>query len=236
VVNMTYLVITAVLLLQHPAGAVPHGDHTPKHGGIFFMAPDVFHHLEGVIEGGEFRLYIYDNFTEPLDVRKFQAVVNGRAMLAAEDGAYLRTPFAKPAGADPPELTAFVSFAPGGREERFDFIFLPPPPPDVLPDFVIPETADAIFREILLRDSRIRALIARGAWTELFTPALEAKDLALALDSRASEAGVTLALKKIVRAAWLLDAYGDLGNREKVLPAYQLFEAGVAELKRVYER
>lgn len=234
---MTDLLLLTVLLVQHPPVAVPHGDHNPRHGGIFFMAPDVFHHLEGVIVGEEFRLYLYNNFTQPLDVRGFHTRVGEQALQPSEDGAYFRMPFRKPPGQDPPEVTAFVRFVEGGPEERFDFIFLPPPPADVLPDFTIPEKVEEIVREIVVRDGQIRTIMSRGAWLELFAPALEAKDLALALDEKVtSNSQVTLAIKKIVRAAWLLDAYGDLGNREKVEPAYQLFESAVAELRKVYAR
>jgi len=232
---MTDLVLLIILSLQHPPTPVPHGDHNPKHGGIFFMAPDVFHHLEGVIDGNEFRLYIYNNFTEPLDVRKFQARVGEERMQAASDGAYFRIPFQKKD--DPPELTAFVRYVEGGPEERFDFIFFPPPPPDLLPDFTIPDAPNEIVREILVRDDRIKALMTRGAWTELFIPALEAKDLALALDSKVTtNPEVTLGIKKIVRAGWMLDTYGDLGNREKVEAAYALFAAGAAPLKAAYAK
>jgi hypothetical protein len=48
-------------------GKIEHSDHHPKHGGVFFMGPDGWHHVEGVLASAtEFRLYVYDNFTEPL--------------------------------------------------------------------------------------------------------------------------------------------------------------------------
>ena len=48
-------------------GRIEHSNHRPRHGGVFFMGQDGFHHVEGVlISATEFRLYVYDNFTEPL--------------------------------------------------------------------------------------------------------------------------------------------------------------------------
>jgi hypothetical protein len=54
----------------------PHMDHTPKHGGTFFMAPNKKNHIEGAYskEHG-FRLYIYDEFTQPISVIGFQAFI-----------------------------------------------------------------------------------------------------------------------------------------------------------------
>jgi hypothetical protein len=50
---------------------VQHRDHSPKHGGTFFMAMDNHHHLEGVLEpSGIFRVYLYDGFTRPLSAGK----------------------------------------------------------------------------------------------------------------------------------------------------------------------
>jgi hypothetical protein len=31
------------------SGEMPHMDHLPKHHGIFFMAPDNIHHIEGAL-------------------------------------------------------------------------------------------------------------------------------------------------------------------------------------------
>jgi len=55
-------------LEEHTAGVTAHTDHSPKHGGVFFMAPDNWHHLEGtLVSERELRIYLYDNFTKPLD-------------------------------------------------------------------------------------------------------------------------------------------------------------------------
>jgi hypothetical protein len=44
-----------------------HMDHKSKHGGIFFMALDNKHHLEGaLLPPGTFRVYLYDDHTKPL--------------------------------------------------------------------------------------------------------------------------------------------------------------------------
>ncbi|HXV60340.1 MAG TPA: heavy metal-binding domain-containing protein, partial [Vicinamibacteria bacterium] len=58
-----------------------HGDHNPRHGGILFMAPDRYHHLEGVLSPeGAFRLYFYDDFTEPMDASDFHARIGAETL------------------------------------------------------------------------------------------------------------------------------------------------------------
>ena len=122
--------------------------------------------------------------------------------------------------------------------ERFDFVFAgelgsaAPSEPTESP--VLPSsTTEQMVVDILARARRVEELMQRGAWTELYIPALEAKTLALALQRRA-EPDLDLPVKRIVRAAWLLDLYGDQGNRAKVESAYQLFRLGARELEAAY--
>jgi len=217
-----------------------HGDHNPRHGGVFFMAADNFHHLEGTLtDGGEFRLYFYDNFTRPISAREFEARVGDQALTPSAEGSHLATRLP----GSPVEVTAFVRLEKAGNEQRFDFIFPKqgePPSPTAAPskEFRIPATPDRIYREILEREKRIDFLMERGAWTQVFVPALEAKDLALALAGTggAGSEELGLAVKTIVRAAWLLDTYGDLGDRTQLEPARQLLKTGIASLRSIYER
>lgn len=118
-----------------------HGDHNPKHGGIFFMAPDNWHHLEGTYPAaGRFRLYVYDDYSKPLslaEARKLRArVVTKEAfdpktrttrelasapLVLARNGAFFEArlePLPLPA-----KMTAKIRFRADDKESRFDFTF-----------------------------------------------------------------------------------------------------------------
>ena len=45
---------------------------------------------------------------------------------------------------------------------------------------------------------------------------------------------VRIAVRSLVRAAWLLDWYGDLGNKQQVSDAYDILNDAVVEINRVY--
>jgi Heavy metal binding domain len=119
----------------------PHGNHNPQHGGLFFMAPDNWHHIEGVYPApGVFRVYFYDEFAKPLPPEQLRAV-KGRLVLKetfdpatkqtqeqsafplaiSRDGQYLEARIdAVPV---PAQMTAKIQFKPDAREGRFDFAF-----------------------------------------------------------------------------------------------------------------
>ncbi len=225
---------------------LPHGDHNPRHGGLLFMAADRFHHLEGALgPDGAFRLFFYDDFTRPLDARAFRARVDERPLQASADGAFLTlAPLTEAAG--PVELTVQVRFPSSEREERFDFMLndeagdrasltASASPTDSVA--ALPALTDraTLMEAIRVRSRRVDDLVRRGAWPDLFIPALEAKDLALALLEQEGD-GVALAVKTLVRAAWLLDLYGDLGKRLEVEAAHRLFARGMADLEKARAR
>jgi hypothetical protein len=118
-----------------------HGDHNPKHGGIFFMAPDNWHHLEGTYPAaGRFRVYVYDDFSKPLGMAKARKV-RGRVvtkeafdpktgttrelastpLVLAKNGAFFEARLDR--SALPLKLTAKIAFTAGDKESRFDFTF-----------------------------------------------------------------------------------------------------------------
>src|SRR5918993_1869908 len=138
-----------------------HGDHNPKHGGVFFMAPDNWHHLEGAYPAaGRFRVYVYDDYSKPLSPAKARKV-RGRVvtketfdpktgttrelastpLVLARNGAFFEArldPLPLPA-----KLTAKISFSSEDKESRFDFAF-PSYSRDVASTFAQPAQTAAV--------------------------------------------------------------------------------------------
>ena len=126
-------------------------------------------------------------------------------------------------------MTAKVKFTRDVQEYRFDFTFPEfsidgglAPGAAAAPLFEVPDSGSEILRLLGERVSLIGELVRKGAFGEVWVPAFQAKDLALALDVRtrtlpqASRAKATLAVEQLVRAAWMIDAAGDTGNRGDV--------------------
>jgi hypothetical protein len=115
----------------------PHSNHTPQHGGIFFMALDYKHHLEGVLlEPGTFKVYLYDAYTKPLPIDKVPKVSGTVQIGDADDAPMVPLVIAKDRQtlvADvskqmklPENLTLSLRFPdsqPNARPEVFTFAF-----------------------------------------------------------------------------------------------------------------
>jgi hypothetical protein len=251
-----------------------HGNHNPQHGGLFFMASDNTHHLEGAyLATGIFRMYFYDEFTKPQTLAN---VKNYRATLMVKDaktgketpyslvrsGRYLQASIGKLPF--PAEMYASVKFAPGGKDNRFDFTFpayskephaiggpamtnaapattaplvetLATPAADpsgidpALVPLPIPDAVPEMLAQLKTRTEQIRAFIDKGTFAAIYVPAFQAKDLALALDEHKGELTperrkvAEPAIAKLVRTAYLLDAFGDIGNKQQISEAYAKF-------------
>jgi hypothetical protein len=263
-----------------------HGNHNPQHGGLFFMASDNTHHLEGAyLASGTFRMYFYDEFTKPQTIANIKAY---RATLMVKDpktgkdtpyslvrsGAFLQASIGKPPL--PAEMWAKVRFAPEGKDNRFDFTFpayskephattgptltsaAPAPattaplvetlmPPGdtsgVDPSLVvtpIPGTVPEMLAELSTRTDQIRSLIDRGTFAAIYVPAFQAKDLALALDEHKGELTperrriADPAIATLVRSAYLLDAFGDIGNKQQISEAYAKFIAAAKDIHSAF--
>ena len=122
--------------MESQGQGMEHSDHDPKHGGIFFMALDEVHHLEGALTSpAMFRVYLYDAMAMPLNseaVKETAGTVhwgefpdppgiplkvgNEEGMLMAELDREIEFPVS---------FTLLVNLpgAPEGASELFNFIF-----------------------------------------------------------------------------------------------------------------
>jgi hypothetical protein len=249
----------------------PHGDHNPRHGGQFFMADDNWHHLEGtLLPGGIFRVYFYNDFTQPIAPSGFSARVVLVDNLDKEIGrpvSLVRSPIRNaldghlPGGKPPLNLKLTVKFTPADTEHLFDFTFshvLQPSrgngaapaqtastevtstPAPASPTLTLPTTTPALLAELLTQNGQVQSLLAGGALGDVWRPAITAKDIALALEDHENELSpeqrlrAASARKRLVLAAWQMDAYGDLGDRQKLNEAYGFFAAAVDDMRAAY--
>ncbi|MCH8205332.1 MAG: hypothetical protein IID09_09215, partial [Candidatus Hydrogenedentes bacterium] len=191
-----------------------HMDHEPLHGGWFFMADNMFHHVEGAMpRPGELRVYFYDDFKQPIDPRSF----SGNAFIEHVDeesgevsDEVFELFYARPGDEHltavlPPQLPValYTIISLGGEDKRFDFEFetLSIEPPKtrlaaasganaggthdhIRPPLLIPETVEGILTELMNRDSDLLARIQNEDWNALFVPAFDAKDLVAALEEK----------------------------------------------------
>ena len=246
--------------------SLAHGNHNPQHGGQFFMAADSWHHLEGTYPSpGVFRLYLFDDYTKPLDADKMAAVkarvvtkeetnpqtfetreVTAVPLTPAKDGPYLE------AAIDslplPASLIVQASFTDGSKDQRFDFTFADysvataPATIDGATRLAmdIPDDPAGVLAMLQERRDQVKEIVARGSLTEVWVPALQAKDLALALDMYAREfpAGrreqMSAAVRDVVVAAFRLDAAGDRGEREEVARASETLLTAVTTIESLF--
>ncbi len=247
--------------------SLAHGDHNPQHGGQFFMAADSWHHIEGAYPSpGIFRLYLFDDYTKPLAADRIAAVkarvvtkeetnpqtfesreVTAVPLTPSPDGPYLEASIeAVPL---PASLIVQASFTAGSKDQRFDFTFTEysvasaPTTIDGATRLAmdIPNDADGVLAMLRERRDQVKEIVARGSLTEVWVPALQAKDLALTLELYAREfpdrqrQEMSVAVRDIVVAAFRLDAAGDRGEREEVARASDTLVTAVSAIESLFQ-
>lgn len=248
-----------------PVTGMGHMDHNPLHGGWqFFMADNMYHHLEGTMpEPGLFKLYFYDDWKTPLDARNF----SGSLYVMSEDEAtgevteteyalYVDQPGDEFLVADLPSelpIAFYTKVWLAGEEKRFDFEFeelttVESTPTLEMrlhehdcPEVSIPADTAGKIRMIVERLDILQGHIAAQEWLLLHCPAYEAKD---AMEALSESPGQDLNIRQvgnlkqatalINRGALALDRAGDASDAARVAKAFETFSEGVEMLLEIY--
>lgn len=118
---------------------------------------------------------------------------------------------------------------------------MPPALAAVLNEAVLPKDITALVAELMNRAGQIDKLMKEGNLAEVWLPAMGTKTVALVLEQHSStlpaarRAQAISAVRRVVTSAWEIDGYGDLGNRTKIVEAYNRMATAVADLKAAYE-
>ncbi|HZP48843.1 MAG TPA: heavy metal-binding domain-containing protein [Vicinamibacterales bacterium] len=104
----------------------------------------------------------------------------------------------------------------------------------------VPDTVPEMLQQLKARTDQIRMLIDRGLFADVYVPAFQAKDVAIALEAHQRELPAAKrevsepAIAKLVRAAYMLDAFGDLGNKQQISAAYDQFAAASKDIQSAF--
>ena len=118
---------------------------------------------------------------------------------------------------------------------------MPPALAAALNEDVLPKDVPGLIAELNNRSGQIDSLVREGGLSEVWLPAMGTKTVALVLESHAASLApakqqqVHEAAKRVVASAWLIDGYGDLGNKAKIVDAYEDLKSAVTDLKAAYE-
>src|SRR5437870_1184846 len=111
----------------------------------------------------------------------------------------------------------------------------------IAPEEALPTTTAELLAELAKRAQSVKTLLEQGNLSAVWYPAIGAKDVALTLEQNhmndvpeARRADMASAVKRLTLAAWQIDAAGDLGNRERLLPLYRDFSAAIADIQTIY--
>jgi hypothetical protein len=103
----------------------PHGDHNPKHGGNFVMAPNNWHVEATHPAASQFRLYVYDEYSRPFIPKGFTARIDDGTtsipFTSAAGGRFLEARVAQLTL--PAAIVVRTRFEEKQPEYRFDFQF-----------------------------------------------------------------------------------------------------------------
>jgi len=132
---------------------------------------------------------------------------------------------------------------PAGQPDLYAGEIAPMPPAlaAVLNEEVLPKDITALVAELMDRAGQIDKLMKEGNLAEVWLPAMGTKTVALVLEQHSSalpaakRAQAISATRRVVTSAWEIDGYGDLGNRTKIVEAYNRMATAVADLKAAYE-
>ena len=108
-------------------------------------------------------------------------------------------------------------------------------------DEALPSGTPELLAELAKNAQSVTTLLEKEIWPEFSYPAIAAKDIALALEEthvndlpEGQRIQMTSAVRRLTLAAWQIDAAGDLGNKERLMPLYRDFSAAVADIQRLY--